>query len=193
MKLAFFDFDDTLFYTPLEQGGKEEWEKKMGRPFPQVPTGYRNFSDFWWKSPQSLDIDVFNIKTNDWIIDEYKKCKDMGYYLIMMTGRVESLRNDVIEILDSKGLKFDELHFKPENGETFSYKIKTMEDRISELKPNEVIFYDDRKDHHQRFIDWAKSRKDVNITIVNATTHDKINNSSRVFTFNEFMSWKDKK
>lgn len=193
MRLVFFDFDDTLFYTPLEQEGKLEWEQKKGMPFPEVPPGYRNFSDFWWKSPESLDIDVFDIKTNDWIISEYQNCKLRGDYLIMMTGRVESLRNDVIEILDSKGLTFDELHFKPETGETFSYKIKTMEDRISELKPDSVVFYDDRKDHHQRFIDWAKSRKDVHIKIVNATTKEEFDNGSKILSFNEFMSWKFKK
>ena len=193
MRIAFFDFDDTLFYTPLEQEGKKEWEEKMGRPFPSVPAGYRNFSDFWWKCPHSLDLNVFDIKTNDWVISEYQKCQKRGDYLIMMTGRVKSLEGEVIKILESQGLTFDELHFKPETGETFSYKIKTMEDRISELKPNEVVFYDDRKDHHQRFIDWAKSRKDIKIKIVHAITHDEVDNQTNILGFNEFMSWRFKK
>jgi len=187
MRIAFFDFDDTLFHTPFEKEGKTEWEKKTGRIFPKVPPGYEDFSDYWWKSTHSLDTSIFNIEPNEWVLQQWLECKERGDYLIMMTGRIEPLKDQVMEILKSNSLEFDEVYFKPVGGQTLSYKIKTMESRISELQPTEVIFYDDREEHHQKFIDWAKSRKDINITIINAITHQAVNNWSNILPFNEFL------
>jgi predicted kinase len=172
-RLVFFDFDDTLFHTPI----KSDWMIKFGEPFEKGVD--------WWKSPKSLDLSIFHIKPNDWTIDEYKKCKERGDYLIMMTGRVETLENEVMEVIKSLDLEFDEYIFKPIDSVTLDYKIRTMESKINDFNPSEVVFYDDHRDHLPEFIKWSKSQK-TNIKIVDVVTKNEYNNNQRIFSYNEF-------
>jgi predicted kinase/predicted phosphatase len=162
-RLVFFDFDDTLFHTPI----KSEWMLKFGEPFKRGVD--------WWKSPLSLDLSLFDIKTNDWTIDKYNHSKENGDYLIMMTGRVVTLENEVRKVLESQNLEFDEYIFKPIDSVTLEYKIKTLEDKIKEFNPTEVVFYDDRRDHLPEFVKWSKSQK-TDITIVDVITKKEYNN-----------------
>jgi predicted phosphatase len=154
---------------------------KFGEPFE------RGFD--WWKSPKSLDQSIFDIKTNDWTIDKYKQSKENGDYVIMMTGRVETLENEVKKVLDSQNLEFDEYIFKPLDGVTLNYKIKTLEDKIKEFNPTEVIFYDDRRDHLPEFVKWAKEQK-TNIKIVDVVTKREYSNKEGILSYNEFLTWK---
>jgi predicted phosphatase len=143
----------------------------------------------WWKSPKSLDLSIFDIKTNDWTIDKYNQSKENGDYVIMMTGRVETLENEVKKVLDSQNLEFDEYIFKPLDGVTLNYKIKTLEDKIKQFNPTEVIFYDDRRDHLPEFVKWAKSQK-TNIKIVDVVTKKEYSNDLKILSYNEFLTWK---
>ena len=176
-RLVFFDFDDTLFYTPI----KSDWMIKFGEPFERGVD--------WWKSPKSLDQSIFDIKTNDWTIDKYNQCKENGDYVIMMTGRVVTLENEVKKVLDSQNLEFDEYILKPLDGVTLNYKIKTLEDKIKEFNPTEVIFYDDRRDHLPEFVKWAKEQK-TNIKIVDVVTKREYSNKEGILSYNEFLTWK---
>ena len=177
MKIVFFDFDDTLFHTPL----KSDWEEKFGETFEKGVD--------WWRSPKSLDLNLFHIEPNEWTLLEYKKCKINGDYLIMMTGRVESLKNEVIEVLKSQNLEFDEYIFKPEDGVTLDYKIKTIGDKIKEFNPSEVVFYDDRRDHLPEFVKWSKGQT-TDIKIVDVVTKREYPNKEGILSYNEFLTWK---
>lgn len=177
MRIVFFDFDDTLFHTPL----KSDWEIKFGTPFEKGVD--------WWRSPKSLDQSIFDIKSNDWTIDKYNQCKENGDYVIMMTGRVVTLENEVKKVLDSQKLEFDEYIFKPIDAVTLDYKIKTLEDKIKELNPTEVVFYDDRRDHLPEFVKWSKEQN-TNIKIVDVVTKREYPNKERILSYNEFLTWK---
>jgi len=176
-RLVFFDFDDTLFHTPI----KSDWIIKFGEPFERGVD--------WWRSPKSLDLNIFEIKPNEWTLSEYQKCKEDGDYLIMMTGRFNSLESEVMEVLKSQNLEFDECILKPEDGVTLEYKIKTMEDKIKEFNPEEVVFYDDRRDHLLEFVKWSKS-KDLNIKIIDVVTKNIYDNSDKILSHEQFVNIK---
>ena len=106
-----------------------------------------------------------------------------------MTGRVVTLENEVKKVLDSQNLEFDEYILKPLDGVTLNYKIKTLEDKIKEFNPTEVIFYDDRRDHLPEFVKWAKEQK-TNIKIVDVVTKREYSNKEGILSYNEFLTWK---
>lgn len=147
-KLISFDFDDTLVHTTLPVEGKEIWKEKTGEDWP-----YRS----WWSRPESLDMDVFEIPLNKKIYRRYKQViSDPNNYVILATGRVAPLRDEVYKILGHYGLSFDETHLNP-GIDTFEFKSNLFAKLIKKLKPKEFIMYDDREEHLIRFREWAKT------------------------------------
>ena len=63
-KLISFDFDDTLFHTPLPEEGKKIWKQKTGKDWPH--------SRGWWSKPESLDTEIFDIPINLNIYEKYE-------------------------------------------------------------------------------------------------------------------------
>lgn len=157
-KLYSFDFDDTLCFTPKPEEGKLIWQEKTGGVWP---------TDGWWGRSESLDTDVFDMKLNPWIYKEYLSAvSDDQNFVFMATGRRTKLAKDVKKILDIHNLSFDALHFN-NTRDTFEFKCGVFENYINELKPDEFIMFDDRKEHLVEFIKWAKKIK-CKITIVDA-------------------------
>jgi len=162
-KLISFDFDDTLVHTTLPVEGKEIWKEKTGEDWP-----YRS----WWSRPESLDMDVFEIPLNKKIYRRYKQViSDPNNYVILATGRVAPLRDEVYKILGHYGLSFDETHLNP-GIDTFEFKSNLFAKLIKKLKPEEFIMYDDREEHLIRFREWAKTLPCRTI-IVDAKTGEK--------------------
>ena len=157
-KLISFDFDDTLVHTKLPNEGKLIWKEKTGEEWP-----YRA----WWSRPESLDMDVFDVPLNKKIYKKYKKAiSDPDNYVILATGRVAPLRDEVYTILDHYGLEFDEIHLNP-GIDTFEFKSNLFAKLIYELQPEEFIMYDDRQEHLVKFVSWANAMP-CKVTIIDA-------------------------
>lgn len=159
-KLISFDFDDTLVKTPLPEEGKIVWKEV---------TGYDWKHKGWWSKPESLDMEVFDIPLNKHIYKDYKKIlSDPENYIILATGRITALRNEVNNILDYYGLDFDEIHLNP-GMDTFEFKKQLFENLIDNIQPEEFIMYDDRDEHLVKFVEWAKTLP-CKTTIIDAKT-----------------------
>jgi len=157
-KLISFDFDDTLVHTPLPNEGKKIWKEKTGEDWP-----HRG----WWSKPESLDTEIFDIPLNKKIHKRYQQAiKDPDNYVILATGRIEPLKDEVYEILGDYGLSFDETHLNP-GIDTFEFKSNLFAKLIYELQPEEFIMYDDRQEHLVRFVAWANAMP-CKVTIIDA-------------------------
>jgi FMN phosphatase YigB (HAD superfamily) len=166
-RLITFDFDDTLFKTPLPDVGKVQWEEYTGEKWP-----YRG----WWSKPESLNMEIFNIPLNKPIYKQYLKAiSDPSNYVILATGRIEPLRGEVEDILNVNEITFDEVHLNP-GTDTYDFKKNLFFRLINELKPEEYIMFDDREEHLVRFREWADTLPCKSI-IVDAKTGEKYESS----------------
>ena len=149
MKLVSFDFDRTLCLTPEPDYGKEIYKNVTGQNWP-----HRG----WWGRPETLDLDIFSIPLEDFTYNEYVKFhNDEDAYLILATGRLTKLRNEVQSILDYHSLEFDEIHLNP-GIDTFKFKSELFSKLIFKLKPDTFTMYDDRQEHLEKFEIWAKTQ-----------------------------------
>lgn len=146
-KLAVFDFDGTLVDTPLPEFGKKEYKEKTGKdwPFPG-----------WWGQPLSLDMNVFEMPTVPMVMSAYKKEKsNPSTGMIMLTGRMIKLGDKVKDILDTKGLKFDEYHYN-NGGSTDVAKLRTLDTLLNKYQQVKTVeMWDDRDEHLPIFQEWG--------------------------------------
>ena len=142
-KISIFDFDGTLADTPNKEDGIVLWEAKNKKDYPHKG---------WWGKPESLDENTFNIKLIPSTIDDYnKESEGDNALMIMLTGRIPKLANQVESILNKNGVIFDEYHYK-ERGDTFTSKINTLK-KLIEQNPNvtEIEMWEDRLNHADGF------------------------------------------
>lgn len=138
-RIAVFDFDGTLIDTPTHERGHKEYKAKTGNEWPHKG---------WWGRPDSLDMDIFDMKPIPSVIAAYRKEKATPNTLvIMLTGRIPKLSGEVKKILDANGLTFDG-YFYNNLGSTLEYKIGIMDELMKEY-PNvkSMILFDDRDEH----------------------------------------------
>jgi predicted GNAT family acetyltransferase len=134
-RLAVFDFDGTLMNSPHPEVGKQEWSEKTGEKYPHIG---------WWSKPESLDLEIFNIKPFPGIYNQYQKEKSTpGTHVIILTSRIEELRPQVEEILKKNGVYVDRLDMK--NGNDDLDKGQKVLNYLKEF-PNvqEINVYEDR-------------------------------------------------
>lgn len=171
-----FDFDGTLFFTPLPEEGKEIWKNNTDTDWTHVG---------WWSKQESIDPNVFCIPKNEWVYRKYLEASnDNNGYKILATGRlnkVEKMRDNIYEILLNNNISFDEIMPIPQNGKypingeqgvylnwggsTLTFKIKLFEQLINEHKFDQLIMYDDRYEHIVEFVEWSKNMS-IKITVV---------------------------
>jgi len=178
--LRVYDADDTLLFTPKPDKdvngddifrfdtikGKEkklltskEFEKSTGNQWKY--TG-------WWSHKESLDMNIFDIKINKYVYNEYlKDICDINNHTIMMTGRIKKLEQEVRKILDYYNFKFDRYYFNPGDINTINYKIGILNKYIKENKELKTIkIYDDRDEHITEFTSWGnKTMNDTTIDV----------------------------
>jgi hypothetical protein len=148
-KLVSFDFDKTMCFTPEPEEGKIIFKNKTGLDWP-----YRG----WWGRAETLNLEIFPIPVNQYVYREYLNyLDDPNSYVILATGRLSKLRDEVISVLDHHDLKFDELHLNP-GMDTYIFKRDLFEKLIFRNKPDLFVMYDDRGEHLSKFEDWAKTQ-----------------------------------
>jgi FMN phosphatase YigB (HAD superfamily) len=149
MKVVVFDFDDTLFHTPVPKTGHEIFKQKTGKEWP-----YRG----WWGRKESLDTNIFDIPINKNIFQEYIKYKiDPDNLVILATGRLDNLRPELDNILNLYEIKFDQIHMNP-GMDTLRFKLNLFSNLLKKYKPTELVIFDDRDPHLQSFRAWADNQ-----------------------------------
>ncbi len=130
MKLALFDFDNTLFKTPYDE----------------------NFS--YMDKPESLSIRKWNFEPLLETINSFKNCKnEKDTRVILLTNRIDSLYSELKDLLEMYELFFDDFYMvEGEDGDrSKGRRVKYM---IKKYVNIDSIHYWEDKDKH---IDDVKS------------------------------------
>ncbi len=134
-RLVAFDFDGTLIDSPLPEYGKLVWSEKKGIPYPHSG---------WWSKPESLDIDVFDIKPNPVVYSQYlKEISTPNTYVIILTSRLKKLEEQIKLVLEQNNIFVNEINTKNTN-ETKGIRILKYLDKFPEI--NEISVFDDSID-----------------------------------------------
>jgi len=147
-KISIFDFDGTLMRTPHPEEGKKEWENFYNKDYPHIG---------WWSKPESLDDAVFNIEPiESTVIDYLKEMGDPNTLVIMLTGRLPHHHDQVLELLMTHNIVFDEYRYK-ETGDTLGSKLHTIISLLNKY-PNvsSIEMWEDREPHATSFEEWGK-------------------------------------
>lgn len=154
-KIAIYDFDGTLFATPLPEEGKPVWLAKTGAEWPHKG---------WWSKRESLDMKVFDIPLIDEAHKSYLEYADKEDVLkIMMTGRITPLGEQVKDIIHTNGLKFDRYEFC-DGHDTLTFKLKKLRELREEFPDvKEFVMLDDREPHIAEFIEFFNGEEGVEL------------------------------
>jgi hypothetical protein len=152
--IAVFDFDSTTIDSPTPEIGKKIWKEKTGKDWA---------FEGWWGRPDSLNMDVFDLKPIEETMEGYNRVKkDPSVYKVLLTGRIVKLEPQVKKILDKYNIKFDEYLFN-NKGSTLDFKIQELE-ALRKKFPNAKTFemWDDREEHFPYFEKWGKNFESQN-------------------------------
>jgi len=139
-RLIVFDFDGTLINSPESEEGKKIWLQTKGEEYPHLG---------WWGRPESLDLNVFDIKPFPSVLLQLKKeLVTPNTYVIILTSRMEKLRPYVQAVLDKNGIVVDKLDMKRAEGDK-GVKILRYFKQFPELKT--ICVYDDRESDIQSY------------------------------------------
>jgi hypothetical protein len=143
LELHVYDFDNTLFRSPLKPQG---WETS------------------WWADDESLNPPcVPHHPGDEWwvpstVAQAKKSIQDPNVWAVVLTGRSESsgsFRYRVPELLRQKGLSFDQVFLKVGGGSTEAYKIKVLLGLLRKHPGIEIVhIYEDRAPHLLTFSDF---------------------------------------
>ena len=132
-KLAVFDFDGTLINSPEKEEGKRFWSYKMSKPYPY---------EGWWGRPESLDLEVFDIKPFPSVLNQLKKEIVLpNSYVMILTSRMEKLRPQVEAVLNKNDIHVDKVDMKRAEGDK-GKKVLRYVQQFPDLKVINV--YEDR-------------------------------------------------
>jgi hypothetical protein len=172
-RISIFDFDGTLIDTYTPESGKTLWQKEFGFEWP--------FKG-WWGRPESLDSRIYFEKNKGMLSPEvYEKGISKNIFdnapiprtlsaykeqsarpdtlSILLTGRHTGVGQLVTDILNSKGMKFDDYIYKTGNLDTADFKVEVLNKLVSnnpDLKEMEI--WEDRDDHLPVFQSWANEQ-----------------------------------
>jgi len=127
------DFDGSLINSFGPEEGKLMWEKYYNKIF--------QFSG-WWGRPESLDLDVFDIKPFPSVFNQLKREQSIpGTYVVILTSRIEELRPQVQAVLDANEIVVDKLDMKKIET-TKGNKVLGYVEQMPDLQ--EICVYEDR-------------------------------------------------
>jgi hypothetical protein len=158
-KISIFDFDGTLMRTPHPEEGKNKWENFYNKKYPHIG---------WWSKPESLDDAVFNIEPIESTINDYKKEKmNPNTLVIMLTGRIRQLHDQIMELLLLHNIGFVEYHYK-DTGDTLNSKINTIISLLNKYPyVKSIEMWEDREPHAISFEEWGKENGvDIKVNLI---------------------------
>jgi len=134
-RIAFYDFDGTLVDSPMPDTGREIWKQKTGKAYSH---------EGWWGIPESLNLDVFDIKV---FPDTVRRLNaDMARpdtYVVILTARVTKIIPAIEKILQKYNIKVDEISANSGADKDKDLRIKRFLQKFPNVK--EVDVYDDRE------------------------------------------------
>ncbi|KAG2234636.1 hypothetical protein INT48_003444 [Thamnidium elegans] len=117
-KLAIFDFDSTLFFSPLLS--PTIWHPDLLK----LATAESVYGPGWWRDIRSLDLGPFEeLKKTAWegywnekIVQDARDCiADTNTMTVVLTGRrFHPFHQLIPDMLESKGLQFDLIGLRPD-------------------------------------------------------------------------------
>lgn len=136
INLAFFDFDGCLANTPMPNPGKQLWAEYHQKNYPY---------EGWWGRVESMDPDVFTIKTKPEVHTAWKKYYDLGYDTYVLTSRQPKFAPFIKSILIDNNVDMCDvmtMKGKITKGERIVEMVKQYQKLGYIVK--HVVFYDDR-------------------------------------------------
>lgn len=157
IKLSVFDFDGTLVDTGLPHApegrpSKDEYERITKEKWPF--TG-------WWGRKESLSTDIFDFKSIDSNKQSFnQEIKNNKTLTLIITGRLNKLRPDVINVLKKTGYKINDNNvFCNNNDDTLVFKKNKLDDLLDEYPSIKYVeLWDDRDEHIASFEEWGQNK-----------------------------------
>ena len=133
-ELHMYDFDDTLFKSPLPpKWWYEDYDVYLQWDKNNLPKKSEGINEDWDTSPQSLGPPFMDknpgLETNLWkeeVVDSAKNSQIQdNVYNMFCTGREKVLKSHIKEMMDSIGLTFDDdkYYLQPDNRNTAKFKV----------------------------------------------------------------------
>lgn len=176
-RVVIYDFDGTLFKSPLREDGELLYFEATGKklPFPG-----------WWGRLESLSPPIIPEKPGpEWLItntiNAYREdIKDEETEVILMTGRPFKHRKRILEICEHNNLLFHDHYFRGQPGQKGRDTLEIKSNFIVEhLIHPELAFleiWEDRPEHTSAFYDLAKKWKITFPNLEKITIHDVLYN-----------------
>jgi hypothetical protein len=151
-RLIAFDMDGTLLNTFGPEEGMGIWREKTGTEYPKIG---------WWSKPESLDLNVFDIKPFPKVLNILnKEMLNSESYVIILTSRIEKLRPNVQAVLDTNQINVHKLDMNQGN-ENKGDKILKYIQEFPDLE--EINVYDDRE---KDIISYKQIKKSIPENII---------------------------
>jgi len=132
-RLIISDFDGTIINSPMPEIGKKKYKEKTGNDYPHLG---------WWGRPESLDLNIFNIKPFPSILNQLREEQAKpNTYVVILTSRMEKLRPQVQAVLDVNHISHDKLDMKRAEGNKGKKLLRYVQ-QFPELE--EINVYEDR-------------------------------------------------
>lgn len=135
VEVHFFDFDNTLFRSPVKP---DWWDAKRK----------------WWSDPASLDPPCVPAHPGaEWWIQPVvaaakQSTRNPNVYAVLLTGRHDRVyRWRVPELLRQAGLNFDEVNLAPGEASTLSWKLGMMKRILSRFPEARTVHIWEDRDH----------------------------------------------
>lgn len=148
-RLCCYDFDGTLIDSPEPDPGKQIWKEKTGEEYPH---------DGWWGRKESLNTDVFEIKTFPSIVVKLQAdMADPDTSTIILTARMEKLRPELENILNLNNITVDQVIMRKgaaDKGDVImniqkynpDLEVIDVYDDFSNMKPKKIAEFTKIKD-----------------------------------------------
>lgn len=194
-RIAVFDFDDTLVFTPNPEEGIPSYEKATGKPWivrdKQTALAHGFPANFqrtgWWGRKETLHPPIFEPhpeKLNQSVANVFHGFRDDAHtYVVVMTGRGANNGGRVKEILANYNIHPDEFFFKgqkdltqdqnyPRQGDTFDYKAFVILNRLVSPEIETIEIFDDREEHIPKFLELGKNLRQKWPNLQKVMIHD---------------------
>jgi len=133
-----YDFDRCLIRTPDHQSHNDH-ERELYH---------------WYDSPDSLDLNRFNIYCIENVANDVRERSKKGELVFLITQRVETLKNEILTIFDHFNLSFDELFMLGR----MDKKGRIMSELVKKYEANRVRAFDDSLSELHSYVTYAQEK-----------------------------------
>lgn len=147
-KLSFFDFDATLFDSPMPDSGKLEYKEKTGQEYPHIG---------WWGREESLDTNIFDIKIFPNVASKLNNDHNQdNAFVAILTSRIGKLKPQIKNLLKINNIQVDEISTKDNNKEK---DVRIKEYLVKYPDTQTIDVYDDREKEFNVFLKLKRDLK----------------------------------